>query len=78
MDVDLTEENSKDEEMNDKAKKAPEEAIKLKVADSSNIKVDMTDVPLVSYAPKISKSSGKRCFFAPWFLHSVLNWSAYV
>ncbi|XP_057527923.1 uncharacterized protein LOC130806743 isoform X2 [Amaranthus tricolor] len=57
MDVDLTEENSKDEEMNDKAKKAPEEAIKLKVADSSNIKVDMTDVPLVSYAPKISKSS---------------------
>ncbi|KAL2928420.1 Activating signal cointegrator 1 complex subunit 1 [Bienertia sinuspersici] len=51
MDVDSNDENSEDEETSKIPEKTPEVALKLKVDDTNNVKVDIKNIPLVSYAP---------------------------
>lgn len=57
MDVNLSDEASANVEIDDKTEKAPDVAVKLKVDDTNIVKGDIKDIPLVSYAPKTSKSS---------------------
>ena len=65
MDVDSNDENSDNTETSKIPEKTPDVAVNLKVDDTKNVKVDIANIPLVSYAPKMKSPtiSGKRFFF---------------
>lgn len=57
VDSDSNEDYTEKEDEDQKLDKGPSVAAKLKVDDDKGVKVDRTNIPLVSYAPKASESS---------------------
>ncbi|XP_015572863.1 uncharacterized protein LOC8273815 isoform X2 [Ricinus communis] len=56
MESDSNEDTSDDENKDQQSSKENGVAVELKVEDDRHVKVDLTSIPLVSYAPKASKS----------------------
>ncbi|KAF7843379.1 Activating signal cointegrator 1 complex subunit 1 [Senna tora] len=77
LDTDANEETTDNEELDELSKEEPNVAVELKVKDSNeSVEVNLTNIPLVSYAPKASKSSAlsdlgidKSIFIKPKTFH---------
>lgn len=55
--IDSNEETTDNEELDELSKEKPNVAVELKVDDNNeSVEVNLTNIPLVSYAPKASKS----------------------